>query len=215
MCCRVLGCRKYFTNGAKDLGRFEHLLPHIVHNEAALLRITSSWSWLLILGDHDWNMFKLCKTLHLNQNWYMCPHWSTLLTCIIFCSSQLQFGKSFQNKVVFSTFHILTILNKHVHLRYSAKSFSTNMFSLFFNLPEVFSSRTKYINSVWSFWEVELLFIGRYLKVWFGFLFKDNTSNLSIFFLLFLASSLGGGVLVVDVAGGCLLLPWLSWCLMF
>ena len=152
ICCHVLGCRKYFTNGAKDLGRFEHLLPHIVHNEAALLRITSSWPWLLFLGDHDWNMFKLCKTLHLNQNEHICPHWSTLLTCIIFCSSQLQFGKSFQNKVVFSTFHILTILNKHVHLRYSAKSFSTNMFSLFFNLPEVFSSRTKYINSVWSFW---------------------------------------------------------------
>ena len=145
----------------------------------------------------------------------MCPHWSTLLTCIIFCSSQLQFGKSFQNKVVFSTFHILTILNKHVHLCYSAKSFSTNMFSLFFNLPEVFSSRTKYTNSFWSFWEVALLYIGGSLKVWFCFLFKDNTSNLSIFFLLFLASSLGGGVLVVDVAGGCLLLPWLSWCLMF
>ena len=145
----------------------------------------------------------------------MCPHWSTLLTCIIFCSSQLQFGKSFQNKVVFSTFCILTILNKHVHLCYSAKSFSTNMFSLFFNLPEVFSSRTKYTNSFWSFWEVALLYIGGSLKVWFCFLFKDNTSNLSIFFLLFLASSLGGGVLVVDVAGGCLLLPWLSWCLMF
>ena len=58
ICCHVLGCRKYFTNWAKALGWFEHLLPHIVHNEAALLRITSSWPWLLILVDHVWNMFK-------------------------------------------------------------------------------------------------------------------------------------------------------------
>ena len=105
----------------------------------------------------------------------MCPHWSTLLTCIIFCSSQLQFGKSFQNKVFFSTFYILTILNKDVHLCYSAQSFSTNKLSLFINLPEVFSSRTKYINSLWSFWEMALLYIGRSLKVWFCFFYLKIT----------------------------------------
>ena len=59
---------KYISAEAKHLWLFEHLLPHIVHNEAALLRITSSWSWLLILVEHGWNMFKLCKTPLLNQN---------------------------------------------------------------------------------------------------------------------------------------------------
>ena len=121
---------------------------------SSTMRLPSSESLPLDPGFFSWVTMieicsKLCETLHLNQNEHMCPHyWSTLLTCIIFCSSQLQFGKSFQNKVVFSTFYILTILNKHVHLCYSAKSFSTNMFSLFFNLPEVFSSRTKYTNSL-------------------------------------------------------------------